>query len=182
MSIEYFGRVAGLGDRMLNAIGGTGRDQAMERYLAALREVYTRLGQIHEHVLDVTLEVGIARDHAQAAAALDRLQALGLESVMRAAELCNELERLGHELTGIEKLSEADAAEWEEFRSALQRREAGTSDLYDQKLLELRNLARHEPDLDALKRQVAAVSHELVMQKAEFEWLARRADKELQRT
>jgi hypothetical protein len=181
MSFGYFDRLAGLGGRILNTLGGADRTTVVNEYLRVLSGVYTVLAQIHGHVLDVTLDVGVAKDRAEAEAALERLQALGLESVIRAQDLCNELERLGHQLTGIEGLSGGgDAAEWEQFRSVLQRREAGTSELYDEKLYELRTLAHREPDLEALKRIVQEVSHNLVVQKAEFEWLAKRARKELE--
>ena len=182
MDLGYFDRVSTLGARMLSVIGGAGRDDVAENYLRVLAEVYAVLAQIHEHVLDVTLDVGVAADRAQAEQALDRLQALGLRDVMRAGDLCDELGRLGQELTGIESLSGADAADWDQFRRALQDREAGTSRLYDEKLMELRTLPRREPDLDALKRTVEEVSRDLVTQKAQFEWLAKRARKELERT
>lgn len=180
-SLGYFDDIARIGDAILGSIAGPRRNPASAPYLHVLGEVYDTLAHLHGLVLDVAARVGASPTHEEAARALQSLHGGALRAVLKSQEMCDELGRLGSRLQSEQSLSPEDQAAWDELRSQLENREAGTAMLYDEKLRELRDAPAHVPELDALKRMVKQAADQLVVQKARFEWLATRARAELSR-
>jgi hypothetical protein len=186
MEIAYFDGVASVGAHMLEVIGGAPAAPALNRYLELLRETYSVMAQIHDGLIDVTIEVALADSMAEAAQALARLNNVSLRSTMKAQELCDTLGRLGAQLRllppeVLQGLTEPEKDAWLELCTNLEDREAATSRLYDQKLMELRALPSVHSDLALLKAEVKAASDQLVVQKGEFERLAKHASAMVQR-
>lgn len=179
-SITYFDRVSAVGGKILEALGGSPVGSETDEYLKLVGEIYTKMAEIHDKLVNVTIEVSLAQTPAEAQKALELVQQMGLEEAMRAAEMCDELERLGHQLRQLPYdqfgLTADEKATWDELLQNLEQREGGTSRLYDEKMYDLRVLRYSGNDLDSIKAKVNEISNALVIQKAQFERLAKVAN------
>lgn len=178
-STTYFNRVSATGDRILKALGGSPAGFEVNYYLTLVTKIYEVLAQIHDCLVDVTIDVSQAQSMDEAIQVLARVQQMALKETLQAQELCDELQRLGQQLSGLPYdrygLTEGEKATWDELCRNLEHREGGTSRLYDEKLYDLRVLPHTESALEPLKAKVEEISNLLVIQKAQFERLAKLA-------
>ena len=178
-SLTYFNRISGIGSRILKVLGGSPAGAETDHYLALVEEIYQILAQIHDALVDVAIDVSQAETMDEAAQILMRVQQMGLKETMKAQDMCDELQRLGQQLRSLPYdrygMAESEKVAWDELCRNLERREGGTSTLYDTKLYELRILPHTETALEHLKAVVEEISDLLVIQKARFDHLAKLA-------
>lgn len=109
---------------------------------------------------------------------LDGIGYSPLEQTFRANKRCDELQRLG---TSFRPLSDdagvtgTDNKIWDEFCQALELREGEVTDLYDKKLIDLRQFSYRVTDIELLKKLVNDTSEMLVIQKPKFGLLSKQA-------
>lgn len=178
-SIGFFDRSADVGARILDYLAGEPPGINVKDYLQLVAEIYETFSQIHEGISDVTIEVALAQELPAAKSSLARLRQMGLRDSMKAQQLCDQLEELGHEiqttLLNLPHLDGETAAVLQELSIKLAEREMGAARLYDEALYDLHNLTYAETDLFLLKSNVNTISQQLVFQKARFDFLARKA-------
>jgi len=178
-SLSYFDRVSAIGDRMLRVIGGAPATTDTDQYLELVEQIYKALADIHDNLIDVTIEVDQAKTIGEVSDVLERIQQLGIKDTLKAQNMCNELGRMGYQMRGLPSeqlnLNDQEKADWDELSHQLERREGGTAMLYDDKLRELYELGKSKLGLKSLQAKVAEISDLLVVQKAQFERLAKRA-------
>ena len=178
-SLTYFDQVSATGARILESLGGSPAGSDVDDYLELVGKIYEVLAQIHDGLIDVTIDVSQAQTMEEARQVLAQVEQLGLKEALKAQDLCDELQRLGQQLRGLPYdhygLTTSEKATWYELFEKLEQREAGTSRLYDEKLYELRTLPHTDPALPSLKAKVEEISNLLVIQKAQFERLAKLA-------
>jgi hypothetical protein len=171
--ISFFDEVAAVGSDVLNSLGG--RDDVAP-FLRRTRDVYLLLVDIHDDIVNATVEVSTATSLDEGQRVLNSLHHDALESVFRARRWCDELEALGHDLhvlpVGVD-LDENDT--WAQFTLALQEREGQVAQLYEDAMYDVLSRARNATSLDELQNYIDSVSNDLVVQKAKFDLLAKRA-------
>lgn len=171
--IGFFNEVAAVGGEILSSLGG--RDDVAP-FLRRTRDVYQLLVEIHDDLLNATVEVGTARTLDDARSVLRSLHHSALESVFRARRWCDELEALGHDLRRLPVgIRIDDTNTWDEFTSSLQQREGEVAWLYEEAMYRVISRAESATSLTELQTYIDSVSDELVMQKARFDFLAKRA-------
>lgn len=184
-SITYFDRVSAIGSRILAILGSSPTGSKADDYLGLVAQIYSELAQIHDSLIDVTIDVSQAQTTVEATQALERVQQMGLKRAMQALKMCDDLEQLGKELRKLPDdtrgLTKTEKADWDELCRQLEEREGGTSRLYDEKLYDLRVLRYTDLKLEPLKAKVEEISSLLVIQKAQFEYLAKLANAVLAR-
>jgi hypothetical protein len=183
-SIGFFEEVAQVGDHVLDLLGGEPPSRAVTTYLKHVADIYRLLVAIHDEVSDVTVKASVADNLHDAQQALRSIDHQALEETFRVRRWCDELERLGQALQPLgqeAKLAGNEQQTWNEFCVALERREGEVAWLYDSKLYDIRRLADKNLPFDALKSEVKEVSRQLIMQKAEFDLLAKQAEAMLRR-
>ena len=137
------------------------------------------MAQVHDEVASLAVRVSLASDLDEAHHALGRLDNQHLSEVFRARQWCDEFEWLGKELEPLATelgLAETDQQTWREFCSALAMREGEVAYLYEQKLYDLRLLQDRFLPIEDLKRTVDGITKHLVVQKANFDLLAKKAE------
>lgn len=171
--VSFFEKVADVGDEILGELGD--RDDAAP-FLRRTRDVYLLLIEIHDSIVNATVEAGTAASLDDARRVLRSLHHDALESVFRARRWCDELESLGEDLVQLPSgAAIADLDTWQEFTSALQEREGEVAWLYEDAMYDVLGHAENVTSLDELKTFIEGVSSELVVQKAKFDLLAKRA-------
>jgi predicted nuclease with TOPRIM domain len=177
--ITFFDDVAAVGSRILQVLGGTPPGSDSDRYLQLVEEIYAVLAQIHDGIVDVMIDVSQAQTMQQAVQSLTRVQQMDLRDALKAQSLCDELARLGNALRElpdkVNGLTPGEKQAWDELCQQLERREGGTARLYDLKLYDLRVLPHNMNTLGPLKAEVEKICNVLVVQKAQFEYLAKQA-------
>jgi hypothetical protein len=179
-SIRFFSEAARVGRRILD----TASPDVKKTYLEEVSRIYALLRDIHDLVIDVAIRTGNARDLDQAKRALAGINDVALEGTFRARNWCDRLERLGkavHPLTKDANLTGRDRDIWEEFCTTLEHREGEVARLYYMKLMDLTSLGNTEATLATLREKVDKISEELVIQKAGFDFLAKKAEAERDR-
>lgn len=179
-SIDSFNDTARVGRKVLNTLS----PDLKLKYLDGMARIYGLLRDIHDLVIDVAIRAANATDLDQAKRALQGINEDALEGTFRARNWCNRMERLGKSirpLTDDARLTGKDRSDWELFSTALQNREGEVAWLYYDNLAELRDLATTATSLEALKTSVESISEELVTQKAQFDFLAKKAEAERDR-
>jgi hypothetical protein len=178
-SIVFFDRSADVGARILDYLAGEPAGVNVNDYLQLVAEIYETFSQIHESISDVTIEVALAQELQTAQNSLARLRQMGLKDSLKAQQLCDQLEELGREiqatLLNLPHLDGESLAVLQELSIKLAEREMGAALLYDEALYDLHNLTYAETNLSFLKTEVDAISQQLVLQKARFDFLARKA-------
>ncbi len=175
-SIGFFDETARIGAEILKALGST---PATRQYLWHVARIYALMNKIHEDVAAATIEASEASTLDEARQALKRLDHGSLENRFRARNWCDRLQKLGQALRPLGQdshLPKGDRKIWDEFCTALEHREGEVAMLYDLKLYDLRVLADGETSLASLASQAEEISSQLVLQKAQFDYLARKAD------
>jgi hypothetical protein len=178
-SISFFDRSADVGARILDYLAGEPAGVNVNDYLQLVAEIYETFSQIHESISDVTIEVALAQELQTAQDSLARLRQMGLKDSLKAQQLCDQLEELGHEiqatLLNLPHLDGESFSVLQELSIKLAEREMGAARLYDEALYDLHNLTYAETNLFFLKDKVDTISQQLVLQKARFDFLARKA-------
>lgn len=171
--VSFFDEVAAVGSEVLDALGG--RPDAPP-FLRRARDVYQLLVEIHDDILNATVEVSTVRTLDEGRHVLHALHHDALESVFRARRWCDELEALGRDLHTLPPgVNIDDVGTWDRFTTTLQQREGEVAWLYEEALYNVISRAESAATLDELKNFMYAVSDELVTQKAKFDLLAKRA-------
>jgi hypothetical protein len=179
-SIGFFSRFANVGAKILRTASGSSATPLNVNYLNLLSQIYEVLAQIHKGVLEVVIAVGQSRTIAEAKTSLDALNQLSIRNALHVQAMCDELERLGHELKSLMDgggvpLTDEEKQTWENLCRELKERESGTASLYYEKLYDLRVLPDTEPSIEAVQAKAEVIASEIVNQKAEFEFLAMKA-------
>jgi hypothetical protein len=177
---DFFSEVSSAGEPLLAAVDGSiANGRTKRRYFRTVRQVFEKLSQVHDLVVDVAVDVSQAKDLTEARERVGLLDQMGLEDAIRAEDLCDELDRLGHELRpiieGVGGLSDADKELWRTVYSELELREERTAELYASHLVDLYNIPYSESSISTIKEKVDRITLELATQKAEFEVVAKRA-------
>jgi chaperonin cofactor prefoldin len=181
-SIGFFNKVAGVGSKILEVLGGKPASAEIKRYLERVAEIYNLLVDIHDEVVKVAVKTSLAANMNEAREALKEIEYSSLENTFRARRWCDELQRLGQALRPLSQdagLSGDDQQTWDEFCSALERREGEVVYLYIEKLYDFRRLAYpaySDLSLKSLKEKVEDIRKRLVTQKAQFDHLAKKAE------
>lgn len=177
-SLAMFDELIASFDRVEAALLGPAPAAPNVRYLATLARVCEILSQIHDGVIDVTVEIAVSDDLAGARAKLELLNQHSLKQTLHAQQLCDELGRLGSELTPILRAEAAlpaqDLAAWTALAQQLEGHEEEVAQLYDESLYDLRLLPETVGSLSELQAKVNAVAETLALQKAQFDLLAKR--------
>jgi hypothetical protein len=163
-SIRFFDEVANEGRNILRVLGG---QPLAESYLGLVAETYETLAQIHDNVVEVAFRVDQATSIDDAKATLRALGSSEIERELRAQHLCDKLQMLGAHLR--------DQGLLQELSLSLEGRERATAEMYAENLIELSSLPYTVSGLDSLIEQVDDISNRLMIQKAEFDFLAKKA-------
>jgi hypothetical protein len=176
--LEFFGRVARPGDRIFEFLGGS----PTAEYLAVLARTYRILGDLHDRVTDVVVSVGEAETVEEAATTLADLDADRLRDALKAQNLCDELETLGHRLRDVIRAmpAGAEAQTLEELSQELEGRERRTAEMYSERLWDLRSLPGNAA-MQQIKDKADEIAEELVLQKAGFDLTAKKAEEKARR-
>lgn len=165
--------MATVGGEVLRSLGR--RDDAAP-FLRRTRDVYLLLIEIHDDLANAAVEVGTARTLDDARRVLRSLHHDALEPVFRARRWCDELEALGEDLQVLPAGVHIDGAGlWQEFTGRLQQREGDVARLYEEAMYGVISRAESTPSLTQLQDYMDSVSEDLVVQKAQFDLLAKRA-------
>jgi hypothetical protein len=182
-SLAFFDELARPGDQIFAFLEGNQRGGDRAAYLHLVADIYRTLARIHDHVTEVVVAVGEARSVEEAAAILQLLDADVLRGQLKTQELCDELERLGIQLRNALPLADPGGSGTQVLRQLseeLEGRERRTAEMYAVRLWDLRNLAfpgsSSGASLEEIKRKANQISEELVLQKARFDLLAKRAE------
>lgn len=171
--VSFFDEVAAVGSEVLSALGG--RDDVAP-FVRRTRDVYQLLVEIHDDLMNATVEVATARTLDDGQHVLRSLHHDALESVFRARRWCDELEALGHDLGELPAgVHVGDIGTWEQFTTTLQQREGEVARLYEEAMYSVISRAEAATSLEELQTYMESVSSELVLQKAKFDLLAKRA-------
>ncbi len=179
-SITFFDRASQVGSLILEAVGGGAKLKAkdVKRYLKLVSRIYNLLIKIHNEIIDITIEAGLAKNLETAKKILKQIDQGSLKSTFQAKNWCDTLEELGRALHPIDQdvsLSGDDQKVWDEFCSSLEQREDEVAWLYVNKLTDLNTLAYNATSLEELTKQVNTICEQLVVQKAQFDHLAKKA-------
>lgn len=187
-NLTFFDELARPGDQIFEFLEGnqSGRDRAT--YLKLVADIYQTLAKIHDHVMDIVVAVGEATSVPEAATILQRLDGDSLRGQLKTQELCDELERLGIQLRDALPPTVPGGSGMQALRQLseeLEGRERRTAEMYADSLWDLRNLAfpgsPSGSSLDEIKAKADQISEELVLQKARFDLLAKRAEEKSRR-
>ena len=171
--IGFCDEVAAVGSEVLDALS---QRPDTAPYLRRTRDVYQLLVEIHDDILNATVEVCTVPTLAEGQRVLRSLHHEALESVFRARRWCDELEALGEDLRFLPAGVTIDGVDaWRRFTSALQEREGEVAWLYEEALYNMISRAETARTIEDLKDYMYKVSDELVAQKAKFDLLAKRA-------
>lgn len=171
--VSFFDEVAAVGSELLDELGG--RDDVPE-FLRRARDVYQLLAAIHDDVVNAAIEVSTARTLDEARHVLRALHHDALESVFRARRWCDEMETLGQDLRQLPSGVTLDRQDtWTQFTETLQQREGEVAWLYEEAMYRVLSRAESATSLEELQRYMSSVSDDLVLQKAKFDLLAKRA-------
>jgi hypothetical protein len=169
----FFDDVASVGGQLLEGLRGR---SDVAPFLLRTRDVYALLVAIHDDIATAAIEVSAAQTLEQAHSALRSLEHAALESVFRARRWCDELEALGHDLSGLPPgVVVKDLAVWQQFTETLTHREGEVASLYESALYSVLSKAKSAQDLHELQDYMQGVSEELIVQKARFDLLAKQA-------
>jgi hypothetical protein len=173
IKISFLDEVAAVGREILTSLGGRAD---VSPFLRRTRDVYQLLIDIHDDIITTTVEVGTAKTLGEGKRVARSLHHDALESVFRARRWCDELQALGDDLNVLPAGVQIDDIDtWEKFTVTLKQREGDVARLYEEALWEVISRAEQATSLAELKSYIDSVSDELVMQKAKFDLLARRA-------
>jgi hypothetical protein len=171
--ISFFDEVAAVGGEILTSVGGR---NDVAPFLRRTRDVYQLLVEIHDDIVNATVEVGTARTLDEARRVLRSLHHDALEPVFRARRWCDEMEALGQDLHTLPAGVYIDGTRtWDEFTVRLQQREGEVARLYEEAMYRVISRAESATSLTQLQDYIDGVSAELVLQKATFDLLAKRA-------
>lgn len=171
--ISFFDEVAAVGNEVLDALS---RRPDTASYLRRTRDVYQLLVEIHDDILNATVEVGTVSTLDEGQRVLHSLHHDALESVFRARRWCDELEALGDDLQVLPAgVTIGGIDTWLRFTWALHDRESKVAWLYEDAMYNMISRAESASTIQDLKTYMYEVSDELVTQKAQFDLLAKRA-------
>jgi len=182
--INFFNEIARVGTTILETLGGKPATTVTEKYLKNVTQIYNLLSKIHDNIADVAFKVSFAANMDEARETLKEIQSDSLENTFRTLGWCEKLGKLGKKLLPLIEdvdLSEDDQKIWKEFCSTIELREVETARLYDKKLYDFRMLAHRDISLKALIEKANDISEQLVIQKARFDLLAKKAETMLKR-
>jgi hypothetical protein len=180
----FFDELAGPGDGIFEFLEGSPR----AKYLRLVEQIYRILADLHDRVATVVVEVGEATSEEDAAIILQALDADNLRDQLKAQKLCDRLEKLGIQLRDVLPKTIPSGPEAEtlgQLSTELEGREQRTADMYADRLWDLRSLAwpgsAASVPLSDIKAKADDIAKELLLQKAGFDLMRKKAHEKSRR-
>jgi hypothetical protein len=178
MQIGFFDDVARVGGIILQILGGSDDNQKVLAYLEKVEDIYKLLIQIHDEIVDVIIRSRYANTLKDIRENLKGIEHESLEKVFKAHKWCGEMKQLGIALQPLSidaNLIGTDKLNWDKFCQNLEQHEGAVAMLYHDNLFNIRILSNQEMDIEILKQRLDEIADMLVIQKAKFDSLAKRA-------